>query len=263
MNEIAPAFSYLMASGLLGAGIAVDVAMATLAMGRWLIDRDNARYWVRAVTATHIVFPMIGYYGFAWAYHDLPAVRAVLGVLALLLVAWFLFGQFRSWINADDAAAADRTISFVAILAVSWDALWSGPAKSAQAIAWSTEAILFSFVIAGAVVGAVAVAATRFAAHLYPSLVDEAARKRQARRDFVALWIEFSVIAYFGVLAFARYVALWPITWPILLAIVAAASLLLFLPFRDRIISVRSLIYERPFDEDPGRRPVGQPGIPL
>lgn len=229
---------YVFASILLGLGIAVDVALATIGMARLLVDRTNRRFWIRNVTFTHIVLPMIGYYGFAVATRTVRGLELPLGLAATAMVAWFLGQQFATWLKAEEHTATEQ-LTFFPVLAVSWDALWSGPAKSAQAVGWAPLQILFSFFIAGAVVATVAIWSAHFALWLLPRLISTTERRKQAIREIIALWVEFSVIGFFGVLAILRYVFQSNVgPFPVLLCSLAISALP-FLAFRHRLYAAR------------------------
>lgn len=204
--------SYLLASGFLGLGIAIDVALASLGVSALLHSPRQRRIWIGGVSATHVLFPMVGYYGFAAAYRALPSLQVALGVSAAVLVAVFLVSEFRASLEPDDDDTPTG-ITLVFILAVSWDALWSGPAKSAQAVAWTDEQVFWSFMIAGSVVSAIAALATYASQKVHRWLANADDRSRAATWQVAALWLEFSIIAYFGCLSLVRYVFEAPWTW--------------------------------------------------
>ncbi|HEU0098266.1 MAG TPA: hypothetical protein VFQ67_05760 [Allosphingosinicella sp.] len=232
--------NYLGACILLGIGIAVDVALATIVMARKLDQPRARRFWVRNVTLTHVALPMIGYYGFAFLARSVPYFQIPLGLVATALVAWFLFDQLREWLGTDDMDT-DGQVDFRAVLAVSWDALWSGPAKSAQALDWSASQILFSFFIAGAVVALVAAVSGSLAPRLLERLTTDKSVERQAWREVVAMWLEFSVIGFFGMLAFLRYVLASDASEPLLLLLASGLSLAILVPFARRLQAGRAL----------------------
>jgi hypothetical protein len=225
---------YFVSCILLGLGIAIDVALATVGMARLLRDPAVRSFWVRNVTAAHIVLPMIGYYGFAAIAQLAPQSHVLLGLLASGLVLWFLASQLRDWLQ-DFEATDPRRISLFAVLAVSWDALWSGPAKSAQALTWTALETAASFFVAGGIVAAIAI----LAAHLAPLILDRLQSnlgiRRLAWQEVVAQWLEFSVIAFFGTLSFVRYVLHSDISEWLLLASVCSVTLVLWLPLAQRL----------------------------
>lgn len=225
---------YFFASVLLGGGIAIDVALATVAMRRLLHDRRTRRFWVLGVTSTHVVFPMVGYYGFAYFYRAAPTLHAAFGVMASLLIAIFLFKLFEAWVRQpEDQPARGYTVTLGAIVAVSWDALWSGPAKSAQAIVWSPIEIFLSFIIAGAIVGLIAWLTTSL---VTSRATGESRNLQRIGPRFVSMTLEFAIILYFGVLAIVRYVVESDAPWPYVLMASVLASAALFLVFHREII---------------------------
>ena len=236
---------YVFACILLGIGIAVDVSLATIAMYTRFSRFSDGISWASKVTTTHILFPMIGYYGFVYLYRTLPTLDLWLGLVAAVFIFWFLFSAFAE-IQEDDEAEADNVtpISWAVVLAVSWDALWSGPAKSAQALSWTPAEVFWSFIIAGLIVGVVALASVRLAVSM--NKADNASQKRptqRAKRETVASWLEFSVIGYFGFLALVRYVFDLNRPWPLVLLASAAFWAPLFWIRRTRIIDARAAKY--------------------
>ena len=161
---------------LMGIGIAIDVTLATLAKFQ---DGDlSFRNWTLPIMATHIGFPAVGYYLFWGLSQAFPAFEMALGIFGFMLVFLFvyevvcnsaglkpIFG-LSSFVSNLFGLDEDSTKRSIAILAVSWDALWSGPAKAAQALAggWSDNEVMFSFLVAGVTVAVVAQLAL-YAAH--------------------------------------------------------------------------------------------------
>lgn len=237
--------TYISASILLGLGIAIDVGLASLAAGHLLNDGKRRRFWIAAVTTTHVLFPMIGYYGFAAAYVYLPGFELVLGLLSVGLVGYFLISEFIELSStAEDGDDTLVGLSWALVLAVSWDALWSGPAKSAQAINWSSLEIFFSFLIAGLVVAAVATVMTLVSSAFRARLGRMKDLKHAATTEVVALWVEFSVIGYFAFLAAARYIFASEVPALTLLFASHAGFGILFLIFRRRLIAAKLSEYE-------------------
>lgn len=227
--------SYVLESLLLGLGIAVDVALATVALARFMGDRRNKYVWTSAVTFTHVLFPMIGYYGFAWAYRMYPGLEIWLGLSGVAIISMYLSKVFYDILqpipNFDDL----NEISVGAVFAVSLDALWSGPAKSAQAVDWTEFEIAFSFIIGGLVVAIVAIISAFYAANIYKELLKESGVNTQIRRQIIALWLEFTVLGYFGCLAFVRYVLGLEVGWGFILLCTSLSIGILFYIFHDNI----------------------------
>jgi TctA family transporter len=90
---------------------------------------------------------------------------------------------------------------FLSVLAVSWDALWSGPAKAAQATAgnWNDYQVVLSFAIAGVVVALVAELALTLTKRLRRKHFDNP--YTLARNNIIGKFFELSVIGGFGILS--------------------------------------------------------------
>lgn len=199
---------------LMGFGIAIDVTLATLAKFR---DGDlSFRNWTSPITGTHVIFPAVGYYLFWGLSQTFPAVEMVLGLFGFTLVFLFvyevvcnsaglkpIFG-ISSYVSDLIGFDEDSTRRSLAILAVSWDALWSGPAKAAQALAggWSTNEVIFSFLVAGLAVAVIAQLAL-YAAHRLRAVNFDNANSL-ARFNFYGKYVELSVIGGFGVLSLSQ-----------------------------------------------------------
>lgn len=203
--------TFLIPSILMGIGVAIDVALATIA--KFQDSNLSWRNWTFPVTITHTLFPAFGYFLF-WALDGtFPIAHTILGVIGFLLVFAFLyeailesFGKkplfsLSVWISNCIGLSTNDARTLVAVLAVSWDALWSGPAKAAQASAgaWTGVEVILSFVIAGVVVALVAEASLTIATFL---------RKRQfantqklATVSIIGKYFELSVIGGFGILS--------------------------------------------------------------
>lgn len=197
-------------SNLMGVGIAIDVMLATVAKFR---DDDlTFKNWTLPIMATHIGFPALGYYGFWGMSQAWPWLHPVLGVIGAVFVLLFIYEVAGEWIGYEPVFGISGWFGgvfgfeegdarrFVAIMAVSWDALWSGPAKS-EAIGpnWTTSDIGWSFVLAGLVVA--------FAAQLSLKVALRMRKKGFSNVEKMTIWsiagkyLETSVIGGFGVLS--------------------------------------------------------------
>jgi hypothetical protein len=200
-------------SMLMGIGIAIDVMLATVSKFR---DDDlSFTNWTLPIMATHIGFPAIGYYGF-WALSQAyPLLGPALGMIGAAFVALFIYEVFSDWIGHKPifgiSSAIGKLFGFedddarriVAIMAVSWDALWSGPAKSeAIGTTWTNSDVGFSFLIAGLVVAA----AAQFSLYLALKLRKMKFRDANKMASFIirGKLIETSVIGGFGVLSLSQ-----------------------------------------------------------
>lgn len=203
--------TFLLPCILMGIGIAIDVTIATTAKFR---DTDLSwKTWTVPITLTHVCFPAIGYYLFWGVAQMYPQAELALGIVGFALVALFLYEVVCESAGYEPVFGISDFVSrmfgleesdsrrFIAILAVSWDALWSGPAKAAQATAggWSDQEVFVSFFIAGITVALIAQMALGIAFLLrkvrFHNIV------AMARFNLVAKWVELSVIGGFGVLS--------------------------------------------------------------
>lgn len=184
--------NYFLVCALMGAGIGLDVALATWVQGRVLKQRKLIVWWISGVTATHTLFPMLGFFMAYSGVRLFPEIMPVLGAIAFVLITFYLLQQLTS----DEADGKIHQASLALLLAISWDALWSGPAKSAQALGWSTPEVMGSFVVVGLVVLGCALGG------LWLSGVT-GKLNRAWHCGLTA--VQHIVIAYFGVLALSRY----------------------------------------------------------
>lgn len=232
---------YIFSSALMGFGIAIDVGIATIARFSSFSNEHYARDWVRKITSTHILFPMIGYYLTVVAARLLPTLSTAIGLIAAGLIVYLLISAFIDWMNPDESPESSAGVAgWALVLAVSWDALLSGPAKSAQAMSWSTMEVLFSFIIAGVVVWIVASLTSKMARKMAATFVrDETSLKKLAFRQTLFLFLEFSILGYFGALALDRMVLSW--NSPPLVVFVVWACLIgaVFFSKRKRLIRAR------------------------
>ena len=198
----------------MGVGIAIDVSIATTA--RFRDEQLSWKTWTVPISITHITFPAIGYYLFWGAAKVAPAAETILGIAGFLLVLLFLYevisessgrtplfgiSSFISEVFKDFSLKKDDSRRFVAILAVSWDALWSGPAKAAQAAAgnWSDLEVFISFFVAGGTVAVIAQLAL-IAAYLLRKIRFKDVNK-MVYFNLGGKLLELSVIGGFGILS--------------------------------------------------------------
>jgi hypothetical protein len=180
--------------------------------------------WAIKISATHIVFPMIGYYGVIILLSAVPQLTAILGLAATGVLAYFLWNLIKEWsephlstMNNEDGLDFKKyrsgVVPFSVVIAVSLDALFSGPAKSAQAVGWNNTEVLFSFPISGLVVGGMALGSLYFARLLYQKVLFGGL----VPKSQIPLWetfgqyLEFAILSYFAWLSLARYVFVFSI----------------------------------------------------
>lgn len=191
--------SFLIACLVMGLGIGIDVAIATGLRSSVLQQQRSATLWIVGVTATHTFFPMLGYLLTYFSIQTLPALTPVVGLLAAALIARFLWLELLCSETSESDSGSQLLVSVGIILAVSWDALWSGPAKSAQVVGWSELLVWLSFLLVGGVVMAFAVLAYQM------GLLVCRARFSGSWMMPLLQWLQYSVIGYFGLLALVRY----------------------------------------------------------
>ncbi len=221
---------FLLACLLMGLGIGTDAAVATAVRAPFMRTTQVALVWIIGVSATHTIFPMAGYLISYFSLQQLPALMPLIGLIAFFLIVQYLQHEFASLLKADSEPQSTgqryMLISLGLVLAVSWDALWSGPAKSAQVIAWPVLAVWCSFFVVGAVVAIMTIIAFVLS------------RKLQAvswgHSESFGLWLQLSVIGYFGWLALCRYTLGLDIPSLYLLCFSFILTLLLLLIFKQR-----------------------------
>lgn len=193
---------YITACLIMGLGIGIDVAIATFVRASVMTNKRTALKWVVGVSVTHTVFPMLGYLLTYFSLQVLPVITPIIGVMAFALIAYFLFEEF-SAIDQSDKDDKCSLINLVLILAVSWDALWSGPAKSAQVSGWPDWMVYSSFILVGIFVTLLCL----LSLHLGKKICEKTASNSKQAQACLKLgeWIQYSVIAYFGLLALLRY----------------------------------------------------------
>jgi len=197
--------NFLIACVLMGLAIGVDVAIATAFRARSLRHQNMTLLWITGVTLTHTLFPMLGYLLTYFSIQAIPTMTPIIGLIAFGLIAWFLWEELFS--EEDDSQGHQLMVTLGIILAVSWDALWSGPAKSAQVEGWSEVMIWLSFLFVGLVILVFAVFAYRL------GLVVCNQYLQGSRTVAVMLWLQYSVIAYFGLLSLSKYTLGLELNW--------------------------------------------------
>lgn len=215
---------FITACLLMGAGIGADVALATLSRASTLTSRKMVTIWVVGVSLTHTLFPMLGYITAYFSVNALPWLTPFVGFVAFACIAWYLITEIRG-LTTSESSENNQTmlITLGLILAVSWDALWSGPAKSAQVVGWPELAVWASFVMVGIAVALLTLGSFVFSKWLKNMFQPD------GRAYALALWLQYSVIGYFGILALMRYTLGWQVTWlyPLTLSIVIVGAALL------------------------------------
>ncbi|MDU0354805.1 hypothetical protein RS130_13530 [Paraglaciecola aquimarina] len=202
-------FDFVLASLLMGLGIGADVAIATFARASQLSSLRMAAIWIVGVSFTHTVFPMLGYLVTYFSIQLQPNIEPIIGLVAFSFIFIYLKGELADFTdnNQDDSADRQILVTLGLILAVSWDALWSGPAKSAQVIGWPELLIWTSFIVVGVLVSALAMISLRVAHSMKDSM------KMSPTMHWISHWLQYTVIGYFGLLALVRYTLDVPLYW--------------------------------------------------
>ncbi|WDE11892.1 manganese efflux pump [Thalassomonas haliotis] len=197
---------FICASILMGLGVGADVAAATFARAGQLKDLALVLLWVIGVSLTHSLFPMLGYLLTYFSVNALPALTPVIGLIAFACIALYLKSEltdFTPGTPGQPAQDKQLLVTCGVILAVSWDALWSGPAKSAQVVGWPETWVWLSFAIVGVVVALLAIISLLLARQLGKRF--KPAKTAGLAVNWFSAALQYTVIGYFGLLALCRY----------------------------------------------------------
>lgn len=242
-------FGFIIPSILMGLGIAIDVAIATVAR-----FRDNSmgfRNWTFPITIAHVLLPAFGYYGWWFLGQQFNGLALVLGLLAFGMIAVFIYGAICDWIDVEPVISLEPITDWlfgrfgfeskgrlVIVFAVSMDALWSGPAKAAQAASghWSPFEVFISFFIAGAVVALIAEVSLLIAFALRRASFSD--KKRLALFLVGGKYLEATILFAFGLLSFWNAFAIWFGLGSLYQCILASGAfmLLIWLVFWRRLV---------------------------
>jgi hypothetical protein len=201
----------LLACILMGFGIGIDVALATFVRASSMNDVRTISVWLLGVTLSHTLFPMVGYLIAYFSISIQPLITPLVGILAFLFIAYFVKEEL---LTMNDKSAPSLMVNFALILAVSWDALWSGPAKSAQVVDWPEYWVWASFLIVGLVVLMFASISLCLAKKIKVNYI-----KVNWLPFEIGPWLQLSVVSYFGLLALLRYTFQFDVVeWQVLIA---------------------------------------------
>ena len=180
-------------------------------------------HWTIGVTLTHTLFPMTGYLLTYFSIQLSPAITPIVGLIAFGCIAKFLYEELGAYVQEDTEKSENTQlmVTLGLILAVSWDALWSGPAKSAQVIGWPELFVWMSFLVVGVIVALCALAGLKLAKRLSNMVYS----KKVLFSQYIGMWIQYSVIGYFGLLALMRYTLDIEIHWWQVLSLCALSML--------------------------------------
>jgi hypothetical protein len=200
-------------STMSGLGIAIDVAIATIAMFRHLDSKQKQTLWTGGVGLSHILLPVLsgsltaGIEQASEGSNHSDIVNRALSAGGFGLIIKFLYEE----INGDDENkhtekdilnAQNLSKYLAAIWAVSVDAAVSGPAKYKQASNqnWSLEKTLKSVTIGGLTVSLVAFSALQLANKLREKYTENSnVEEFLEKNDSTIMAIEAFILNYFGV----------------------------------------------------------------
>lgn len=163
-----------------------------------------------------------------------PAIEPLIGLLAFTCIFYYLRCELTELAQVKKQGGEHQLmVTLGLILAVSWDALWSGPAKSAQVIGWPELYVWASFLLVGALVSALAIVSLSFAVRVQQSFI-------QTRlTNWISLWVQYSVIGYFGLLAVLRYTLNMSVQWwPVLILSGTLIATALMFSINKRVIGL-------------------------
>ena len=222
---------YLRDNFLVGFGIALDAVIVTVLRARQLrrgrVLRDSLE-WATAVGLTHWLFPMVGFMA-GWVLARGRIASAIVYGIGALVMAGFVWQLLKvasrekkeddekpssDWEQELEAPAAPGSLwrqgtFWLLVLAVSIDALISGPGKTVVTRGWTSEQVWVSFGIVGVVVfGFVllsAIPAARIRRHFDetpPKNLPPDELKKQITtwtwKLSIATWAEISIFTYFA-----------------------------------------------------------------
>ncbi len=85
-----PLVDFILASLLMGLGIGLDVAIATVARAGQLQTFKTPALWVAGVSLTHTLFPMFGYLLTHLSVQVNPQITPLIGIIAFVCIFVYL-----------------------------------------------------------------------------------------------------------------------------------------------------------------------------
>jgi len=192
---LVPSFSF-------GLGLALDLFLLTVASFK--NDRMSFFNWTLPLIFTHITFPTFSIW-LLWFFGEGndSSIKIILGLVGFSFIFWFLYEEFKGILSGEHSENCTHytphNFQIFAILAVSWDALFCGPAFAVSTKDWHLTEIILSVSIFGLVVFIFSTTALFIAKRLRKiKFKDEA---KLEKFEFVGDWLKFSVIGAFGFLS--------------------------------------------------------------
>lgn len=208
---------------IIGISISIDVLIATVSQFH---NRSlNIKSWVIPITLTHTIFLAIGYLLFWQAGKGASETTTfILGLTGASFISLLIYEIFCEHINCKPKFSISYSFSnfieklcrqlgynvdfnnrnasgFVRVLAISWDALWIGPAiaSNAKIGEWGDLSVLMSFIISGSIVAIVSYSALLIIAQLRK--INFHNDSKMAHYLVFGIITELSVIGGFGILS--------------------------------------------------------------
>jgi magnesium-transporting ATPase (P-type) len=148
------------------AGIAIDACLLVLLRFRHFSHLSDAAKWCLAVGATHVVFPLCGFV-LSWrVIAFFPPLTGYVYLAGAALLTLLVILVMRDVIAESPSDESSRTFS-LAVLAVSWDALLSGPGKVVLLARYPSALAWLSFLLVGVLVAAFVFAASLVSLRLH------------------------------------------------------------------------------------------------
>jgi len=143
----------------LSLSLAIDAVMVTFAGYSYFKNWRASWRWSIAVGGTHLLFPLIGFVG-GFYIADSRISRIAVYSLGGLVLTVFTGLVLRDALRPLSAAPALQKRFALAVIAVSIDALITGPGKTAVTARWNAAQVWFSFFLVGLLVFVLVLIAT-------------------------------------------------------------------------------------------------------
>lgn len=195
---------YLSATAF-GLGIGIDAGLSTLLMVAPFYRFAITFLWGVGLTLTHTFFPLISFSLSSKGIDSMPTIAPIIGVLTFTLIGYMTIEWYRSELDEDGLAALRQhsglsfkkmLIVIGLLLAVSLDAVYSGPALTGKFTAMTWQTAVTFFACSGIVVSLLT-----FCGAVIGKLL--ANHKVQLSNTYYLLliWLQFTAIGYFAWLA--------------------------------------------------------------
>ena len=192
---------FLVINLVLAVGISIDAVMATLAGFAHFASRRASLRWSVAVGGAHWLFPLVGFVG-GYYIADGRISRILVYALGGLVLAVFTGMVLRDATRTQAGASSLQKRFPIAVIAVSLDALVTGPGKTAVTAHWSAAQVWLSFFVVGLLVFVFVLAATIPARYLHDRSLragkaSQGDIRRGARAFSSGIFLEVTVFSYF------------------------------------------------------------------